>query len=402
MLGRKSLILLVAIIVLSLSACAQQAPATNPDRIAQVEEQGILRIVEVMQEDEETVVPTSAPQTVTAFVGSLTDSFSPQIWLFFFNMHVLSFERYYGNVTLTTPRGQRRVREGDKLANLEYDNERMGIDRADAQRQLDQLNRNSASEAQRLRAQLEDARYTLYNANEQDWVELALKHAQAELAYERFRLNTENTRTNLQQRLTDLDNTLAGEYITAPFDGFVMWVNFVGDRFFLRDQNWPIMGFACEETFIFGISLRPDQLYVLNYGSIITISATTTGRTHTIDFDAVVVTDPWTTGERDHFTFWLRPVDLDGFMEALYAIDPYDPLYTMRNMTFNTEIRAYLADTGILLPNNAINSEDWRRFVWVYDNGNIVRRFIDIGHSIDGYTHVITGIEAGTEVVIMR
>jgi len=385
--------------VVSLSACASQAPA-NLDRIAEVEEQGILRIVDHQAiYVEETATPTAGRQTATALVGSMVEYVNLQLWVWFPRSQGLSFERDYGNVTLTIPRTQRRVLEGDKLVHLEYDNERMEIDRADIQRRLDQLNRNFTNEAQRLRAQLENARYALDSANERDWVDLALQHAQAELAYERLRISTENSRTYLQQQLADLDDALAGEYITAPFDGFVQWISFSGNGFSMRGPVENLIHIACEENLFFGVNIRPDQLNLLNYGSIVTVRNTGGA----IEFEAAVVSDPWAQGQRDHnFTFWLSPVDFDGLMEALYEIDPYDPLHTLRSMALRAYIHSYVIDEGILLPNNAIHLEDRRRFVWVYDNGNVVRRFIDIGRSIGGYTHVITGIEADTEVVIMR
>ena len=389
------------IAILFLSACtATQPAATIEERIAAVEEQGLLLIID-HQTENDTPVAQRETETVTATIGTFTARMdSMQLWPWSLRSQTLFFQRDHGMATLLIPRRPQFMYEGQKLAHLPYDNERMEIDRADALRQLEQHNRSAESEAQRLRTRIEEARHNLDMATERDWVELALLLTQAELAYDRFRVSTEITRGGLQQRLTDLEDTLAGEYLLAPFDGYIQFFSTHQDRFPLTARNQPILTVGCFDTFILMAQVNHEQLLLINYGSSVTVRTTVPGTTVPVEIDAIVVSDPWATGQRGHnFSLMVRPVDLNGFWEAVYDMHN-DKLYTLQRLTFRILLDRYFIDHGIVLPVHAVNFHDGLWYVWAYEDGYVMRRFVEVGNQHGGYRQIVTGIEAGTKVVI--
>lgn len=401
---------------LLLAACSNISENTDRDRLEEVVASGILRIVYASDEDE---AEEEVLNITTAVIGSLTETITLRVDVSFPIYRIMRFANDTGEFTLFVENNQ-RVMQGDKLAHLSFENERMEIDRVDAQRALDQFNRDSAAEAQRLRTAVDNAYNALELACEATWVELALVHAQAELSYERFRISSGSTRDRLAQNLADLDNTLAGEYLLAPFDGIVHDINRTLPEYFNRLRA-NVLNISSEEFFVFntvfwtsgrgGRPPGPRHAGIIGYGNILSVQSLDTGRgapprttvpaaPPAITFDVKVLSDPWTAGYREQLSFWLVPTDPEGLMEALYSIDPYDPMYVLRNTHFVTDIEIVTVDHDVLLSNLAIRRQDLDRYVFVLEDGIITRRFITIGTSDGYYTHIITGLDPGTQVVL--
>ena len=410
LLARKLFIMCMGLcVLLILGACARQNTASLEDAI----DYGIIMSFNTAIED------ADPRRIVSARVDDLSSSVNLAVHLFFPEREVLDFSGEVGGGGLTVyVEWRQAVIEGDVLANFSYHNQRTEIDRAEAQRRLDQFTRETAIEAERRRAELADARNALNLAEAENSRPLSLRVAQLELGYERFRFTTDSTRDRLMRELADLNNILAGEYLVAPFDGRVFFQNFfqifVGGGWSF--MYWPPVIVQNEETLFFTLLLdeefmsqRKAYAGAIAFGDVLTISSRyIDGSSPLPDFDVKVVTDPWHGGQRESLLFWLAPVDIDGLMDAVYALDPYDPMQTLNQMIFSTTVPVTLVDNGILLPTAAVNSEQGRRiddvnmYVYVYEHGNLTKKYVTTGVRHRGYVHIVSGLEPGTRVVIIQ
>lgn len=407
MLGNK--LLCFSIIFASIflfAACASEIP--QPVGIADAISQGL-----IMSEETAGTVQTREDrhEIVTARSGPLTDSTVIGVGLYFPVQRYMHFVNDTGEFTLLTENGS-KVSEGEKLANLWLDDGRMEISRIQAEIRIQQFDQNTANEAARRRTEISNTRFYAEHAlNDADLNRLLLHLAQLELSYDRFRFDAANTRDNLTHELEALQDVLAGEYLLAPFDGTVR--NAITNRHDIFDRRQPrILSLVDESVFFFSISfgtLRQSSLHqqpvgILGYGNIVRIQSHSTnyrGAPPTLSFDARVVTDLWGAGIRDDFTFLLVPTDMYGLMEALYELNPYDPMQALRDVNLQADITFTVTDYGVYIPHRAIQTQDRLFFTFVYEHGDRVRRFVRPGGRAGNYVHIISGIDAGEQVVVL-
>jgi hypothetical protein len=131
-----------------------------------------------------------------------------------------------------------------------------------------------------------------------------------------------------------------------------------------------------------------------------------------IEFETRVVTDSWAAGQRQTVMYLLKPTDIDGLTDKLLAIDGGNPIITIRSLRLSAQVEYIAAPKGITLPTSAIEREHIRsqndvflaeqRFVYIYIDGNVEKRNIEIGETVGGYVHIITGIDEDAKVVISR
>jgi hypothetical protein len=110
--------------------------------------------------------------------------------------------------------------------------------------------------------------------------------------------------------------------------------------------------------------------------------------------------------------YLLKPVDMEGLTDKLLALDGGNPIITLRSLQLSAQVEYTAAPKGITLPATAILREHIRdqndillgeqRFVYLYIDGKVEKRNIAIGETVDGYVHVITGIDEDAKVVILR
>ena len=345
-----------------------------------------------------------------ARVGQLTHTVPFGVNLYFPIQHNLRFESDTGKFILLTEDGN-QVLEGEKLAFLtlddyRFDNERAEINRIQAEIRLQQFDQTTASEAIRQQTEIGNARFYVEHAtNDTDLTRLLIHLSQLELRYDRFRFETANARNELVRELEELRNTVAGEHLLATFDGTVRGIH-VNQYDIFEGRHPQILSLVDESIFFFTIRTRQQPPLPmsgpLNYGDIVTIQSQGQAyRGGGLLFDARVVSDPWGAGIRNEPMFLLVPVDMDGLMETLYELNPYDPIQALRAFTFGTDITYMIADYGVLVPHNAIHTQERLSFVFVYEHGNIIRRFVNPHVRAGTYVHIVTGIDAGEQVVIL-
>ena len=347
-------------------------------------------------------------EIATAESGRLATNTIANVDLYFPVQQYLYFANNTGEFTLLTENGA-RVTAGENLANLWQTDDRLEISRIQAEIRIQQFNQNTAAGAASRQAEISDTRFYIEHVtNDADLERLLLHLAQLELGYDRFRFDRSIALGDLTRELEDLQTILAGEYLQAPFDGTVRNAITLEREIF---DNWQprILSVADESIFFFSIqlgSLREVTLHlspvgILSYGSIVTIESHNTGESPALSFDARVVTDLWGAGIRNDFTFLLKPIDIDGLMEALYELNPYDPIQALRDANLRADIEFTVTDYGVKIPHRALQTQDRLFFTFVYENGNLIRRFVNPGARAGNYVHIIAGIDAGEQVVIL-
>jgi len=411
LLDRKHLCVCVALVigVLMLSSCAAFAPRLDLGRPSAgyltAVSQGVLRPSDAVVVD---VVELQTFEIITAQLGSLYTTFGVPISFFYNTSEHMYFSRGGGLFTLYAENGQ-IVREGDVLAHLSMQSEALEIDRVEAVWRLDRFERSIENDTRWL--DVENARLELAIADEANWQQQALRLAQAELRYERFRYDTANTRQGLQQAIDNIDYLLAGEYILAPFDGMVLTTQAIRIQ---NNQNMTgrprILTIVDENDFRFAINLTAASFLPTSHGSQVGYRNNITvrsllpaedGEGPLLQLETRVVSDPWGAGERGNLMYWLEPLDLDTFLEDLYRIDPYTPMFTLNNLNFAATIPVTLVDNGVLLPIAAVNPQDGRHFVYLYDDGRLTKLYVSTGVRFEGYVHIVSGLEPGVQVVIL-
>jgi len=313
---------------------------------------------------------------------------------------VLSFIEARGSLDLHVTEGQ-FVREGDMLAQLiagtNFDAE---LAHFEAIQRLQNFDTNFATERERQLAEIANAR-----ADGQS----ALQIQRLEAASELFSFRNQAGRDALAAEVAALAAVLDGEIMYAPFDGVITYITNAFTP--LAPLEITIVEY---EPIFFLLSApatggRAAHFDLLRNGDIVTINTIETDNDEIpiLSLDARVVTDTWASGARSGFGYGLVPVDLDGLMDDLRALNPNThPLHTLFNTAFRTDIQVFHAIDTIVLPEGAIRDEQpniltTNSYVFVYDNGVVGRRYVQTGARAGGQVQVIYGIEAGERVVVM-
>ena len=311
----------------------------------------------------------------------------------------LYFDALYGDITIYVEEGQ-RVQAGDVLAHLSFDiDTRLELDYFSAVQRLEQFDAEFAREQNRRRAEIAAAQY---GSPQRRLLDTQLEH---------FVFVSGIARDTLLDEAADLAYLLLGENIIAPFDGIVTYI--VGPPYNLR-WNPLIATIVDDSTFFFQITMGDAQPLIdrynnIGHGDIVTLR--TTAR-HVVggveqpmlEFDARVVTDSWASGMRGLFTYLLVPVDMNSFQEAVMLIESENGSRGMHNLpdlVIMAHVEIIHARDALTLPTDAVRFADPRNYVFVYNEGGLGRRYIQAGVRGGGLVQIISGLEAGTEVVIV-
>ena len=326
----------------------------------------------------------------------------------------LFFVNVEGEVSIFVEEGQ-HVSRGDLLATLSFDvDERHYIDYNAAVAHLTRLEQEFNRERTRQRNEISKAR-------EEEQPEEIVRLLEIDLQRNNF-INS-LTVAELEKEISNLGKLLGTEEITAPYDGMVFYV-FEGNSIKLDTDDRRMMRIVDPDEFFFRISISTTHTLethynIMGHGDIVTVRERTVsdedeeGTSHTgIEFEARVVTDSWTAGQRENVTYLLKPTDPNGLTDRLLALDSDDPIITLRSLRWSVTLEYAATPKGITLPAATIHREhiyddrnqiiDELHYVFIYLNGNVEKRSITMGKIIDGYVQVITGLDEGAKVVILR
>lgn len=231
------------------------------------------------------------------------------------------------------------------------------------------------------------------------------------------------------------------ELLTAPFDGYITFTILETTPFrqinmFLPPMhhaidvcilgNPPIIGMTRADNFQFRtfVDHAGSMYYVMRsetvggfqhiitmpptfvpngtimHGTVLTIEGIHLTGSIFEPVEAKVASDDWAAGHRQQLLYWLKPLDMDGFMTQLRAKNPYNYRQALTESGFSTTVYISAVDHGLLLPTAAVHPEDGSHFVYVYQDGDITKQYIVVGVLQGGYFHIISGLEPDTKVVV--
>jgi hypothetical protein len=178
------------------------------------------------------------------------------------------------------------------------------------------------------------------------------------------------------------------------------------------------------DEFLFQVSISTTHTLethynIMGHGDIITVrERTESGEDEDdssqprIEFEARVVTDSWAAGQRQTVMYLLKPTNPDGLTDRLLAQDGGNPILTLRSLRWSVPLEYAATPKGITLPVTTIHREHIRdtrdqiieelQYVFIYIDGRVEKRSINMGKTIDGYVQIITGIDEDAKVVILR
>ena len=256
-------------------------------------------------------------------------------------------------------------------------------------------NQNAADIAARI-IQIENAREALASANETEWEILTLQLQRMELQLERFLQDSNRTRQGLQERLENAMVPILPEHTYAPFDGIIVTNNVMSIHADPRRWTWNF-AIADDSLIYFRLSAPPD---VVRHGNVFTVRAVHDSLDGYLFTEMKVVTDHFVnSGFEPSINFMLRPLDEVAFVELLaeHYLTPFD---VVNSMIFRITTYDVLAYNALVLPVRAIRTEDRREYVLIYEDGNVLRRFISRGLQHSNYVQILMGLEEGQKVVL--
>jgi len=327
----------------------------------------------------------------------------------------LYFTKRDGNVTVFVEENQ-LVKKGDVLAQLTFDvDPRHVINYEAAVSYLERLEQEIAREKSRRQTEINRARRrSSGGAGSQQALNIRLM----EIDLERYTINSDINLREKQNELDTLRELLGIEEIIAPFDGMITSVfdgNSISSRSSRVGSSDPtqIIGMIDPNIFFFRAAMhvaRERPYSIIAHGDILTIrgfievpSGDRNDAEPDFEFKARVVTDHWADGAWNFINFWLAPIDTEELLNTLQSITDDDPVIALQEIHFSLQVEYIVSPFGMTLPNEAIKRDrdrDARDYVFIYNDGNVEKQFIEAGQRLGSYTHIIFGIDEDTKVVV--
>ena len=212
-----------------------------------------------------------------------------------------------------------------------------------------------------------------------------------ELLMERDISQQESRLEVYQEQLDELYELLEGDKIIAPFDGVIVTMRDVGRSGTVVNNEDIIIRMLDPTRMQF---VATDHIGLVRMGDVFPAVISR----NDFEFDIQVVSDPITTDTREEvYTFVLQPVDREGFWRSFHEYEiPYSELRTV-SIT-GSPIRHEIYNV-LTIPVEAIHDYDQAVYVLVYEDGEIRRRFIDVGFRDEENVQVLSGLEEGQWVV---
>ena len=373
----------------------------------------------------------AATAIVPVVVRDLYHRLRMNVFMEFDKVERLTFTRTHGYVSLFVQAGD-FVREGDLLANLSFEDEEFIINRRFAEIRLEQFDRSFAQTVQDREDAIELARQNLLLASDREYAAQTIAIQLMEADLQIFRREMSLQRVVVYDYLYEINSTIAGDNIYAPFDGMI--TRTVHDGSFIRGFD-QILTIVDHMSFYFtltpetrGVNAPPDIIpdnTLINFGNIITIR-NATGHvvfvigaggevlstrwedsddddydTPLFEFDIKIVNDP---RSRDRFTFAdfrAMPVDIPGVLQLAY--DSGLSLIAFGDIMFVSDIYIHYGTNSVVIPRGAMRQGAGEaHYVFKYSNGVSLRRYITTGVILQDYVQVLSGLDAGSSVVVFR
>jgi len=331
------------------------------------------------------------------------------------NIRRLTFERTNGWVAIQVDQGD-YVQEGDVLATLTHDiSDELRLSHVRAQNRLNQFDRRYAAEHARLNQNRETARENFYAASDANRDRMALLLTQAELAYRRFLFDTEEDRAPLVEQLEAITEIIEGEQLLSPINGRV--TNIAGRHRFFVTEHPQVVTVLSEHDFVLAASIHNAALGAVSpympHNALIRFGQEFTVRTErqitdedgttrpALEFRAKAASDPWSVEIQPVLWFRLIPFDMQALLDDIAAID-LTIERVMRQERLIIEAPVDMAPGSLTIPTDALREGPAYYFIFLYENGRLIRRNVIPGIRRGDYVQILSGIEEGALVVVFE
>ena len=404
----------VIIFLFLLAACSPKA-FDEDEALLRLQQEGTL--IEVTMQD----IQARTPQLAQVFIGDLEELWTHlQISVDYPNVYHVAFD----NARITGPVGRpltglitiseealalNFIEEGTFIASIESEEApAMLISYRELQMEIARFNTATSTETGQRRALIETLRDEVAFA--ENWEQAALELEREELALELFLLNTARRRVELNEQLDRLNLQIEGEYLHAPISGFVTHTTAARSgvtlaevphvfsaqsfgSFVIHGPGHAIMSIVDDSVVHFRVRARSN---VFRFGDIITVHDVIAGG---VSFDVMVANDPL-----------VRPVNRNSEQDFIFV--PADPIafaaemerhglrnWDLRNISLRPVATVLHAVDAVLVSRWALNIEFQSTYVFLYENGEISRRYVTVGTVLE-HAEILSGLEPGQWVVI--
>ena len=342
----------------------------------------------------------------------------------------LIFSRTHGYVSLFVQVGD-FVQEGDLLATLSFEDEEFIINRRFAEIRLEQFDRSFAQSMQDREDAIALARENLLHAPPRDYPAQLVAIGLMEADLQIFRREMNLQREAVYDYLYEINSTIAGDNIYAPFDGVI--TRTIRDGSFIRSFDQVI---TIVDHMSFYFMLTPDSRSLnalpgiipdntlINFGDVLTIR-NASGHVVFIlgaggevlssrwvdsdddedkplfEFDIKIVNDPRARGWFSFADFRAMPVDVPGLLQLVY--DSGLSLVAFSEVMLICDVYIRYGKNSMVIPRRAarLGAGD-ANYVFKYSNGVSMRRYIATGVILQDYVQVLSGLDEDSLVVVFR
>jgi len=358
----------------------------------------------------------SSLEIVTPTMQQLTISGNVLTSVVFPVEQILHFVRNEGDIEMMVEEYQ-IVAKDDLLAQLTYETDEVNQIYYDfAIDYLERFEQEIINERRKKQTEISKARRDMSSASGSLRQMLATNVRLLEIDLERYTINSNITRSNLEKEAAITREFLGFEDITAPFDGIVTNI-FEGNKLYTstrQHSNMDMMKISDPSVFFFQASIHTNPLRPFSnmaHGDIVSVRGfydmdeedDDDDRIPDLEFEARIVSDHWAAGQWNFTAFLLSPTDKDALLKTLSELG--DPAITLLNTRFYITVEYVASPPGLTLPTVALRHDSAREdryHVLILNNGILEKRYVEIGNILNNYIYILYGIDEDSKVVIAR
>ncbi|MDR1117202.1 MAG: HlyD family efflux transporter periplasmic adaptor subunit [Oscillospiraceae bacterium] len=238
----------------------------------------------------------------------------------------------------------------------------------------------SAAEAAEERLENISALYTSGGAtkNEVKKAELLLEKARLSLDYFTYQYNL--TVSEQQKKIDSFEASIKNNVIYAPYDGVISDLSYLVPGATIPRSTFICSIYSKEDIWL---SAALDTANGMRYNKDVVITVTNHGKTYT----GRIVSAPNIRGET---TGYVTIIPDEAFQ--------FDPADRMKRITVSA-LRYELNNVPVL-PSAAVNNEDGKRYVYLFEDGIVKKRYVTCGINDISSIQILEGLELGETVII--
>lgn len=208
--------------------------------------------------------------------------------------------------------------------------------------------------------------------------EIQLKKAKS--SYDFFIYEQQRYLKTLRKSIDDFEKTIGDNKIYAPFDGVIANAEYLPLGTIIAPGTEICTIYSDD---VMWISTTSDITNGMRYNCEAVIKVTPSDKT----YGGRIISAPDIYGMPTGSVIVIPDVPID--------IDPND-----RVRRLSVSAKRYELENVLVLPSSAVEFEDKKRYVYVYEDGIMKKRYVSTGLASIDFIQIIDGLEAGQMVVI--